>query len=43
MNEKRMLKICTWNANGLLQKLDELEIFMREKDTDICLKCLKPT
>lgn len=37
MSEKRMLKICTWNANGLLQKLDELEIFMREKDIDICL------
>lgn len=37
MNEKRVLKICTWNANGLLQKLDELEIFMREKDIDICL------
>lgn len=37
MNEKPTLKICTWNANGLLQKLDELEVFMREKGIDICL------
>lgn len=36
---KEMLKILTWNANGLIQRLDELEIFIRGKDIDICLVC----
>lgn len=31
------LKIVTWNANGLWQKLGEIEMFMHEKDIDICL------
>lgn len=31
------LKILTWNANGLWQRLGELEMFMREQDIDICL------
>lgn len=34
---KRMFKILTWNANGLWQKLGELELFLLEKDIDVCL------
>lgn len=31
------LSIATWNANGLLQHLSELEIFLRNERIDICL------
>lgn len=32
-----LLKIVTWNANGLLQKSNELEIFLMRENIDICL------
>lgn len=31
------LSIATWNANGLLQHLSELETFLRNERIDICL------
>lgn len=31
------LKIVTWNANGLLQKVKELEVFLSDERVDICL------
>lgn len=34
MNE---LKIATWNANGLLQHVLELDLFLRNEEIDICL------
>lgn len=33
----RTLRIATWNANGLLQHLSELEIFLRNENIDVCL------
>ena len=34
---ERSLKIVSWNANGLLQNKDELEIILKIKNVDICL------
>lgn len=31
------LRIATWNANGLVNKIHELEVFLREEKIDICL------
>lgn len=31
------LRIVTWNANGLLHKMNELEVFLRTEKIDICL------
>lgn len=31
------LRITTWNANGLLQHVPELEIFLNHEKIDICL------
>lgn len=31
------LRILTWNANGLNQRVQELEVFLRENNTDIAL------
>jgi len=31
------LRIATWNANGLLQHIPELEVFLGEDKVDICL------
>jgi hypothetical protein len=33
--EERKLKIATWNANGLLGKLQDLKVFLKMHDTDI--------
>lgn len=32
-----LFKIFTWNANGLLSKIDELEILLQNEKIDICL------
>lgn len=31
------IKIVTWNANGICQHTNELEIFIRTNNIDICL------
>lgn len=37
MNMIDLLKILTWNANGLLKKIEELEVFLQKNNIDICL------
>lgn len=32
-----LLRIVTWNANGLLEHLSELEVFLNKEKIDICL------
>lgn len=34
---RKDLRIATWNANGLLGKKEELEVFLTGQDIDICL------
>jgi endonuclease/exonuclease/phosphatase family metal-dependent hydrolase len=35
--DNRELRIATWNANGILNKKNELEIFLHSQNIDICL------
>lgn len=37
MVRRNNLRIATWNANGIKNKTDELEIFLNEEDIDVCL------
>lgn len=34
---KRCLRIVTWNANGLLSRIHELEVFLEHENIDVCL------
>lgn len=36
-NAVHCLGIATWNTNGLLREMHELEVFLRSEETDICL------
>lgn len=35
--DQKDLRIVTWNANGLLNRKQEFEIFMNTQNVDICL------
>lgn len=35
--KQRDLRIATWNANGILNKKEELEVFLNTQNIDICL------
>lgn len=31
------IRVAEWNANGLIQRLQEIEVFLRNKKIDVCL------
>lgn len=37
INKTQSIRIATWNANGLMQYLAELEIFLNTEKIDVCL------
>lgn len=37
INQNKVLKIITWNAAGIIPKLDELELFIQQNNIDIVL------